>query len=193
MNRVLRETTMGATQVQLVQGDITQEHVDAIVNAANAQLKHGGGLAGIIVRKGGRVIQEESDAWVRKYGPVPHDRPAYTTAGRLPARYVIHAVGPVWRGGGHGEDQALAAAVRGSLERAEELGCRSIALPAISTGIFGFPKDRAARINLNTVREYLEARPQTSLRQVRIVLYDDATAQTFASAWDELMPSGGDA
>lgn len=182
-NRVLRTRRIGAVQVDLVQGDITQETVDAIVNAANAYLQHGGGLAGIIVRKGGHIIQEESDRWVQEHGPVPHDAPAYTSAGRLPAKYVIHAVGPRW---GEGDEEAkLRAAVQGSLRRAEELGLRSIALPALSTGIFGFPKDRAARVLLQAVQDYLESRPETSLALVRIVLYDEPTVQAFEEAWDE--------
>ena len=107
-----------------MQGDITQEQVDAIVNAANSHLQHGGGVAGVIAHKGGQVIQQESHAWVRAHGPVSHAKPAYTSAGRLPCRYIIHAVGPVWGAGD--EDHKLSAAVRGSLERADELNLRSI-------------------------------------------------------------------
>ena len=181
-NRVLREVTVGPAQVQLVQGDITEEQVDAIVNAANKYLEHGGGLARVIVKKGGSVIQEESHRWVRTHGPVRHEEPAYTTAGALPARYVIHAVGPVWGEGD--EDAKLAVAVQGSLRRAEELGCTSIALPAISTGIFGFPKDRAAHVIFRAVRDYLRDAPTTPLRQVRIVVYDAPTVEAFREAWD---------
>ncbi len=183
--RVLRERRFGETVVQLVQGDITQEQVDAIVNAANKYLEHGGGLARVIVKKGGQVIQEESRQWVARHGPVTHEEPAYTTAGQLPAKYVIHAVGPVWGEGD--EDAKLAAAIRGSLRRAEELGCTSIALPAISTGIFGFPKDRAARVIYQTLKTYLEEHSDTPLRLIRMVVYDVPTVQAFVEAWDPVM------
>lgn len=180
----LRRTTLGE-QVALVvvQGDITAQEVDAIVNAANAHLQHGAGVAGAIVRKGGAIIQEESDAWVRQHGPVPHDRPAYTSAGRLPARYVIHAVGPVWGSGN--EDAKLRSAVQGSLARADELGLRTIAFPAISTGIFGFPKARAARVMYQAIRDYFATHPESTLREVRLVLYDQPTLEAFLRVWDE--------
>ncbi len=130
-------------RVEIVTGDLTRQEVDAIVNAANSQLAHGGGVAGVIVRRGGSIIQSESDAWVQRNGPVSHDKPAFTSAGVLPCRYVIHAVGPVWGEGG--EEQKLGSAVFGSLELAEKLDLRSIAFPAISTGIFGVPCPLASR------------------------------------------------
>jgi O-acetyl-ADP-ribose deacetylase (regulator of RNase III) len=158
--------------------------VDAIVNAANRYLQHGGGVAGIISRKGGPVIQAESEAWVRQHGPVPHDQPAYTTAGQLPCRYVIHAVGPVW---GEGEEDAkLAAAVAGSFKLADQLGLHSISLPAISTGIFGFPKERAGKVILGAVQNYLAQTPGSGLRLIRLVLYDEPTFDAFFGAWKEL-------
>ena len=183
MNQLLKEAHLSSeTTLQLVQGDLTEESVDAIVNAANAHLQHGGGVAGAISRRGGAQIQTESDAWVRKNGPVSHARPAYTGAGRLPCRYVIHAVGPVWGEGR--EDQKLQAAMEGSLELADQLSLVSIAFPAISTGIFGFPKQRAARIMLSTIQAYF-ARPAGSrLNQVRIVLFDQLTLSAFSSVWD---------
>jgi len=145
VNTVLAETVLASGQIfQLVQGDITAETTDAIVNAANRALRHGAGVAGAILRRGGEVIQQESDAWVREHGPVSHAEPAWTSGGALPCRYVIHAVGPVWGdaqkpGAGGDEDAKLAAAVTGSLSVAESLGLKSISLPAISTGVFGFP------------------------------------------------------
>src|SRR5688500_1929772 len=139
MNTIIVEKKLSSDQIiQLVQGDITMEEVDAIVNAANEHLQHGGGVARTISKKGGPTIQQESDAWVREHGRVSHARPAWTSGGHLPAKYVIHAVGPVWGDGK--EDNKLEAAVTGSLRLADELKCSSIALPAISTGIFGFPK-----------------------------------------------------
>lgn len=182
---LLRQWTSPAGKViELHQGDLTTQEVDAIVNAANRQLRHGAGVAGAIVWRGGAEIQRESDAWVRVHGPVSHAEPAYTSAGRLPCRYIIHAVGPVWGEGD--EDNKLRAAVLGSLRRAEELGLCSIAFPAISTGVFGFPKDRAAVILVSGIRQYFASRPETSLHLARIVLWDDESVGAFQSAWDSL-------
>ncbi len=169
--------------LELAQGDLTVQEVDAIVNAANEFLQHGGGVAGAIVRKGGRVIQEESDRWIQQYGPVTHAAPAYTTAGNLPCKYVIHAVGPVW--GVNNADERLATAVFSSLRLAESLGVHTIALPAISTGIFGFPKDRAARIIFRTISEYFKQNPQSHLKLVRLTLLDQETLDEFIRIWDE--------
>lgn len=181
MNTLLTETVLPTGQtLQLVQGDLTAETTDAIVNAANAHLRHGAGVAGAIVRGGGPAVQAESDAWVRAHGPVSHAEPAWTSGGNLPCRYVIHAVGPVWGDGD--EDARLAAAVSGSLRLANRLGLGSIAIPAISTGIFGFPKERAAGIILAAIREYF-AVGESKLRQVRIVLFDAATVTAFQAAW----------
>jgi O-acetyl-ADP-ribose deacetylase (regulator of RNase III) len=183
MNTLLVERTLPTGQtLQIVQGDITVEEVDAIVNAANEHLQHGGGVAWAISKKGGPAIQKESDAWVRKQGVVPHARPAWTSGGRLPAKYVIHAVGPVWGDGD--EDRKLESAVTGSLRVAEELKCSSLALPAISTGIFGFPKDRAAVILFSAIRNYFEANASSGLRQVRIVLFDPPTIDVFLQQWN---------
>ncbi len=185
MNRVIQETRLDSrTTLQLVKGDLTTEVVDAIVNPANAQLAHGGGVAGLISRKGGPAIQEQSRAWVREHGPVSHTSPAVTSGGDMPARYVIHAVGPIWGSGD--EDRKLAAAVSGALGLANQLELRSLSLPAISTGIFGFPLPRAARIILNTIITTLVEFPQTSLVLVRVVLYDQLAAQAFLQAWQEL-------
>jgi len=181
MNQVLREINQPSGQrLQVVKGDLTLENVDAIVNAANAYLRHGGGVAGAIVRGGGAQIQAESEAWVRQYGPVPHGSPAYTSAGNLPCRYVIHAVGPVWGEGN--EDAKLAAAIHGSLKLAAQLNLKSIALPAISTGIFGFPKDRAASVILEAIRMYFDQYPTSSLELVRLTLIDQETIEAFLSA-----------
>ncbi|MCU0486168.1 MAG: macro domain-containing protein, partial [Anaerolineales bacterium] len=143
------------------------------------------GLAAAIVRAGGELIQDQSDAWVRQHGPVSHAEPAYTGAGRLPCRYVIHAVGPVWQGGGENEDANLAAAVTGSLQLADRLGLQSIALPAISTGIFGFPKARAARLILDAISAYRTAHPQGGLREVRLALLNDGSIEPFLEAFDD--------
>jgi O-acetyl-ADP-ribose deacetylase (regulator of RNase III) len=183
MNKIIREHAyQSGAKLQIAQGDLTQESVDAIVNAANAYLKHGGGVAAAIVHRGGATIQAESDAWVRQHGPVSHAEPAYTRAGSLPCRYVIHAVGPVWGEGD--EDAKLAAAVTGSLRLAARLGLASIAFPAISTGIFGFPKERAAQVMLTAMRAYLEGSPDP-VKLIRLTLYDQPTLDAFVQVWEE--------
>ncbi len=159
-------------EVHLVKGDITKIEADAIVNAANSYLSHGGGVAWAIVRRGGEAIQRESDQYVREHGPVPVGEVAVTGAGSLRAKYVIHAVGP--RYGLEGEDK-LHSAIRRSLEKAEELGLRSLALPAISTGIYGYPMEVCARVMASVLRSY---KPKI-LEKVIVVLYDDMAYSTF--------------
>ncbi len=175
--------------LEAVRGDITEEETDVIVNAANERLAHGGGVAGAIVRRGGREIQEESDRWVREHGPVPTGEAAITGAGRLRARHVVHAVGPRW---GMGDEEALLArAVRSALERADEVGARSVAIPAISTGIFGFPKADGVRIIVRAVQEYLDAHPRSAISVVRLCDRDAETAELLAETLKALAsPSG---
>jgi len=180
MNEVKAEHAFSSGQViKIVHGDITAESVDAIVNAANEHLAHGGGVAGVIARKGGPEIQRESDAWVREHGPVPTGGVAITGAGQLPCRAVIHAVGPIWHGGHEDEEGKLRSAALNSLKLAHEKGFQSIALPAISAGIFGFPKDRCARILLETAREFCDQHPASPLREIRFVLFDQPTPDAF--------------
>lgn len=190
MSQTIAERALPSGQiVRLAQGDLTQEPADAIVNAANAQLNHGGGVAGAIVRAGGRQIQDESDLWVRQHGPVGHDRPAITTAGALPSQFVIHAVGPIW---GEGDEQSkLARAVTGALELAEARGLHSLALPAISTGIYGFPKPLAAEVILSAIQAFFQSHPRGVLQDIRLVLFDEPTLRVFADAWGDLWPAGG--
>ena len=153
-------------RVELSLGDITQQHVDAIVNAANAELIPGGGVDGAINRAGGPAIGEA----MRAIGGCATGDAVATTAGDLDARYVIHAVGPIWRGGGEREDQVLASCYRRSLALAAEHGLRSIAFPAISTGVYGFPPDQAARIAVRTVTE-----TPTNVQRICLVAFDAAT------------------
>jgi O-acetyl-ADP-ribose deacetylase (regulator of RNase III) len=174
---IARHEFPSAQSCLLVQGDITAEKVDAIVNAANSRLLHGGGVAGQIASRGGSVIQEESDAWVREHGEVSHGQPAVTGAGSLPCRAVIHAVGPVWGAGG--EDAKLRSAVRGALDAADERGFAVISIPAISTGIFGFPKERGARIILQAVEDFTAARPGSLLHEIRVTILDHPTLDAF--------------
>ncbi len=177
----------GGQEFSLVQGDLTQEPVDAIVNAANERLLHGGGVAALIGRAGGRMIQEESLKWVKMHGPVSHEKPATTSAGTMPAQYVIHAVGPVWGSGD--EDTKLRAAVMGSLETADQLEITSISFPAISTGIFGFPKEQAAGVIYQAVHDYIDEHEETGLKEVRICVYDQATIDAFTEVWEQFHPS----
>jgi O-acetyl-ADP-ribose deacetylase (regulator of RNase III) len=193
VNQILLETSLLSGQtLQLVRGDITAEKTDAIVNAANAHLQHGAGVAGAILRRGGPVIQQESDAWVQAHGPVSHAEPAWTSAGNLPCRFVIHAVGPVWTGSRSAAaakqaETNLAAAITGSLRLAQKLGLASLAFPAVSTGIFGFPKERAAALILGSIREYF-IKP-SDLVLVRLVLYDDSTITAFEKIWHDYFSS----
>jgi putative ATPase len=166
-------------RLSLERGDLTEAAVDAIVNAANSQLQHGGGVAGAIARRGGPAIQAESDAWVAAHGPAGHTRPALTGAGGLPARAVIHAVGPVWRGGQAGEPENLRAAYLSALELAEAQGFGSVAFPSISTGIYGYPVEQGARIALQAVLDFCAARPAAPPRDIRFVLIDAATVAVF--------------
>jgi O-acetyl-ADP-ribose deacetylase (regulator of RNase III) len=163
--------------IRIVKGDLTAEPVDAIVNAANERLAHGGGVAGAIVRQGGQVIQAESDEWVQAHGPVRTGTAAITSAGTLPARYVIHAVGPVWGSGD--EEKKLAGAVRSALALAAEGDIRSISLPAISSGIFGFPKELCAQVMIGTVTDYLAGNPAGVVREVNLCNIDEQTANIF--------------
>ena len=184
MNSILVEHILPTSQtIQIVQGDITTEEVDAIVNAANEHLQHRGGVARTISKKGGSIIQKESDAWIQRHGRVSHMRPAWTSGGRLPAKYVIHAVGPVWGDGD--EDNKLEAAVTGLLRVADELKCSTIALPAISTGIFGFPKDRAAKIIFSAIEDFFVDDSLSGLKTVKLVLFDQPTADVFLRAWQD--------
>jgi O-acetyl-ADP-ribose deacetylase (regulator of RNase III) len=164
-------------RLDLVVGDITREKVDAIGNAANAALRGGGGVDGAIHRAAGPGLMEE----LRREHPdgTPTGTAVATGGHALPARWVFHAVGPVWRGGGSGEAELLAGAYRACLGLADAHGCRSLALPAISMGIYGYPADEGARIAITTVAEHL--RGDTTLAVVRLVL-SEATFAPFSSA-----------
>ncbi len=175
---------VGGAVIELVKGDITELEVDAIVNAANSALKMGGGVAGGILRKGGREIQEECD----RIGYCPVGGAVITGAGRLKARYVIHAVGP--RMGEGDEDRKLRNATLNALKVAEKHGVKSIAFPAISTGIFGFPKDRCAKIMLRAAAEYLSG--GSGITRVIFCLYDEETYRIFEEELERLGSELGD-
>jgi O-acetyl-ADP-ribose deacetylase len=165
-------------RLEIVQGDITREHVDAIVNAANESLLGGGGVDGAIHRVGGPSILDEC----RRLGGCGTGDVKATGAGRLHARYVLHAVGPVWRGGAHDEEALLASCYRRALELAGELDCRSIAFPAISTGIYGYPPAAAAVVALSAIHEH--AAPPIEL--VRLVCFSQDSLQVLEAARCEL-------
>jgi O-acetyl-ADP-ribose deacetylase (regulator of RNase III) len=175
------ERSVNGKVIRLIQGDLTELAVDAIVNAANVHLVLGGGVAGAIRSKGGPSIQQECD----RIGGTTVGQAVVTGAGNLKARYVIHAVGPSYGEGN--EDEKLRGATLNSLKRATEKGMHSIAFPAISTGIFGFPKDRCADIMLNTIRDYLE-NEATSLNEVILCLWSKDDLELFARTLDALLP-----
>jgi O-acetyl-ADP-ribose deacetylase (regulator of RNase III) len=159
--------------IELVIGDITEQDVDAIVNAANPSLLGGGGVDGAIHRAGGPAILEEC----RTLGGCEPGDVKPTGGGKLPARYVFHAVGPIWHGGGEGEAEPLASCHRRAIELADEYGCKSIAFPAISTGAYGYPVDLAAPVAIAATEEALEAHPSVEL--ARFVFRDEATLAAY--------------
>ena len=174
------ELRIGKSLVKLVKGDITHAEVDAIVNAANKRLKMGGGVAGAILRRGGYSIQRECD----KIGCCPVGEAVVTSAGRLKAKYVIHAVGP--RMGEGDEEEKLRRATLNSLMRAEEKRLTSIAFPAISTGVFRVPKELSAEAMLSTILNYLST-SKTKIRKVYVYLYDEDTYKVFEKTLNRLI------
>ncbi len=178
MNAPIRIALAPGKTLELVQGDLTRETTDAIVNAANSDLLPGGGVCGAIHRAGGPSIAEECRKLRAERGPVSAGHAVATGGGRLPARYVIHAVGPVWSGGSNGEPEALASAYGESIRVADELGLQSISFPAISTGIFGYPLGDATQAAVRTVREVLPR--AKNVNTVRFVVFDDAALQTYS-------------
>jgi O-acetyl-ADP-ribose deacetylase len=171
-----------ACSIELVQGDITLQEVDAIVNAANSQLAGGGGVDGAIHRRGGPEIMRETQE--RSPDGCPTGSAVISGAGTLAAKYVIHAVGPVWSGGKRGEAGLLAGAFRKSLELAIEHGCRSVAFPALSAGAYRYPLEDAAKIALATADEFLRNNGQPEL--VRFVLFDEGALAAFRAAMENL-------
>ena len=167
-------------EVRLLRGDITEYPVEAIVNAANSELLPGGGVCGAIHHAGGPAIAEECRRIRSERGPLPPGQAIATTAGRLPAKYVIHTVGPIWQGGDHGETGVLSSCYRESMRVADELKLHSIAFPAISTGIFGYPVEQAAWVAIPSLIESLRSAKHVVL--VSVVLFDKATLDAFATA-----------
>ncbi len=184
-----QEFDCGGRRLALVAGDITQIPADAIGNAANPRLAGGGGVDGAIHRAGGPSIMQELDDVRTRVGRCPPGHVVVTGAGNLPARYILHAVGPVYRGGTKGEPRTLAACYGRCLKLATELGARSMTLPAISTGVYGYPLDEAAEIAVRAVAEFLAA-DATTLEKVTFVLFDDLAFSSFATAARKILMSG---
>lgn len=174
----------GNAKVTLVQGDITLQDTQAIVNAANSSLLGGGGVDGAIHRAGGPQILEECKKIRARQGGCPAGEAVITGGGNLKAQYVIHTVGPIWSGGGSGEDGLLANAYRNSLGLAESMGIKTLSFPSISTGAYGFPTKRAARVAARTVKEFLCG--QNTLEEVRFVLFSERDLNIYREAWEEL-------
>jgi putative ATPase len=175
--------------IKVVQGDLTAQPVAAIVNAANEDLQHGGGVAAAIARAGGPTIQKESDEWIAEHGPIGPGRAAITSAGQLPARYVIHVAGPRYREGQDNES-LLQEAVTAALNAAAVSGCRTVALPAISAGIFGYPRAEACQVIVAASRKWLDRRPGL-ISEIRLVAFDQDVADLFREAL-EAEQGGGD-
>jgi O-acetyl-ADP-ribose deacetylase (regulator of RNase III) len=174
------EVKVGTSTLGLVEGDITRQDTDAVVNAANAALRPGGGVDGAIHRAGGPAIEAEC----RSLGGCPPGEARVTTGGNLKAKYVIHTVGPVYKDGRHGEPELLASCYRESLKLASALGIKSLAFPSISTGVYGYPMEDAARIAVKTVADYLARHPQ--IERVRLVLFGRAAYEVYARVLQEL-------
>ena len=171
----------GGKTLELMRGDITRVPVDAIANAANSGLRGGGGVDGAIHRAGGPEIMEQLDVIRARHGGCPTGSAVATTAGYLPAKWVFHAVGPIYRTGRDGEPEQLASAYRACLRLAEEHGAVSLSLPSISTGIYGYPVADAARIAIDAAKEHLSG-PAANPRRVIFVLYDDLTLAAYVAA-----------
>ncbi|OPY56315.1 MAG: O-acetyl-ADP-ribose deacetylase [Pelotomaculum sp. PtaU1.Bin035] len=175
---------IGKTALKIIKGNIIYQDTEAIVNAANSSLLGGGGVDGAIHRAGGPKILEECKEIRSRQGECPTGQAVITSGGNLDAGYVIHTVGPIWSGGGNGEDELLRSAYRNSLSLAREHGIRSISFPSISTGAYRFPVDRAARIALRTVYDFIYSGAE--LKEIRFILYSDPVLKEFESAWNEL-------
>lgn len=181
------KTQIAQTDLELIQGDITQAAVDAVVNAANSELIGGGGVDGAIRRAGGDAIEQACAEIREREGGCPTGEAVITTGGNLHAKYVIHTVGPVWKGGNSGEPELLASCYKESLQLAVENGVQSVAFPSISTGIFGYPTEKAASVALTAVRDFVEQN-DTAPASVQFILFDDATYTCYTDALHTLFP-----
>ncbi|MBN2098226.1 MAG: O-acetyl-ADP-ribose deacetylase [Dehalococcoidia bacterium] len=179
------QVIVNKTRLTLIQGEITRQATDAIVNAANSSLMGGGGVDGAIHRAGGPAILEECKKIVARQGRLPTGKAVITTGGELKARHVIHTVGPIWHGGDRGEADLLASAYRESLTLAVTSSLKTISFPSISTGAYGYPVDSAAEVALQTVIKFLEK--EVSLQEVVFVLFDNRTCEVYIEELERLL------
>ena len=185
MDKQAREVTVNQARLAIIQGDITRQTTDAIVNAANSGLMGGGGVDGAIHRAGGPAILEECQQIIARQGRLPTGKAVITTGGNLPAKQVIHTVGPIWHGGSKGEAALLESAYRESLKLAAEQRLASLSFPSISTGAYGYPLTEAAGVAIRTVSSFLREQV-TSVKEVVFVLFDPATYQAYSSALEKI-------
>jgi len=185
MENQATEVTINQTKLRAIQGDITQQTTEAIVNAANSSLMGGGGVDGAIHRAGGPAILEECKQIVARRGRLPTGEAVITTSGNLKAKYVIHTVGPVWHGGSKGEPELLASAYQESLKLAAENKLGSISFPSISTGVYGYPVSQGAKVAIGSTTNFLQ-QSTTSLKEVVFVLFDPRTFDAYSSALQEI-------
>jgi O-acetyl-ADP-ribose deacetylase len=171
---------INGVKLSILKGDITRQETDAIVNAANSGLMGGGGVDGAIHRAGGPSILEECRIIVAKQGRLPTGKAVITTAGKMKAKYVIHTVGPVWRGGSENEAALLSSAYRESLKLAAENRLTGVSFPSISTGVYGYPVEEAATVAVKAVKDFLAA--ETTVKEVVFVLFDDRTYAAYSKA-----------
>jgi O-acetyl-ADP-ribose deacetylase (regulator of RNase III) len=176
------------TTLSLIQGDITKQKTEAIVNAANSSLMGGGGVDGAIHRAGGPAILEDCKKIIAKIGRLPTGEAVITTGGQLPAKFVIHTVGPIWRGGTQNEPELLRNCYINSLRLAKERSIKSISFPSVSTGVYGYPVEKAAEVALKAVLDFLEQNPDT-FEEVVFTLFDNRTYQAYAKALASLTAS----
>jgi len=186
MENNLIQITVNQAKLSIVKGDITQQATDAIVNAANPSLMGGGGVDGAIHRAGGPAILAECKQVVSRQGRLPTGRAVLTTAGNLKAKHVIHTVGPIWHGGSKGEAELLESAYRQSLKLAAENHLASISFPSISTGVYGYPVDKASKVALRAAISFL-GESVTSIKEVVFVLFDSRTFDAYSSTLREIM------
>jgi len=182
---ILEHTFVNGCRVQVRHGDMTEEVVDAIVNAANGRLDHASGLAGAISKKGGEMVQLESDIYFSEHGALQEGEIVVLGAHELKCKHVIHAVGPTWNGGNQGEPLLLEMCVKACLVKANEMGMKSISLPAISTGIFRFPKPVCAAIMFQCVIDWVSEKNDSNLKEIRFTNFDDETVFIFKSEFEK--------
>lgn len=185
MDKQGMEASISQTKISIIQGDITEQATDAIVNAANSSLMGGGGVDGAIHRAGGPAILEECKQIVSRQGRLPTGKAVITSGGNLKARFVIHTVGPIWHGGNKGEPELLASTYQESLKVAAENNLTSISFPSISTGAYGYPVTEAAKVAISTVASFLKE-GVISIKEVVFVLFDPATFESYSSVLSEI-------